>query len=122
MGDSNGGVSGGSLKVLGNDAGSLTFDEMLSERSCGPLLRCDVSTLQINVGKLCNQACHHCHVDAGPKRTEVMTGDVAERVLQLLAATPAITTVDITGGAPELNPNFRYLVIRSRELGRKIID
>jgi radical SAM/Cys-rich protein len=121
MGDSTRVGSDGSLRVLQSGASSLTFDEAL-KRSCGPLLRGPVSTLQINVGKLCNQACHHCHVDAGPKRTEVMTTEVAERLLHLLAATPAIATVDVTGGAPELNPNFRRLVTRSRELDREVID
>jgi radical SAM/Cys-rich protein len=114
-----------SLKVLkippGNDE-ALTFDGVLAKHGCGELVRGEVSTLQINVGKLCNQACHHCHVDAGPKRTEVMREAVAERVLDLLAASPAIETVDITGGAPELNPNFSRLVTRSRELGREVID
>jgi radical SAM/Cys-rich protein len=98
------------------------FDRTLAARDSGPLMRTEVSTLQINVGKLCNQACHHCHVDAGPKRTERMREKDAERVLELLAASPAIETVDITGGAPELNPNFRRLVTRSRELGRSVID
>ncbi|MEP6716255.1 MAG: arsenosugar biosynthesis radical SAM (seleno)protein ArsS [Terriglobia bacterium] len=114
-------ASDGSLRVLHSDVSSLNFEEVL-KRSCGPLLRGPVSTLQINVGKRCNQACHHCHVDAGPKRTEVMNAGVAERLLRLLAVTPAIATVDITGGAPELNPNFRRLVTRSRELGREVID
>jgi len=86
------------------------------------LLRAETTTLQINVGKLCNQACHHCHVDAGPKRTEIMKADVARRSMQLLAASPSITTVDITGGAPELNPNFRWLVQESQRLGRHVID
>jgi len=121
MGDSTKVGSDGSLTVLQSGANFLDFDGLLRQ-SCGPLLRGPVSTLQINVGKLCNQACHHCHVDAGPKRTEVMTGEVAERVLQLLAATPAIATVDITGGAPELNQKFRRLVTRSRELDREVID
>lgn len=78
-------------------------------------------TLQINVGKLCNQACHHCHVDAGPKRTEIMGRNVAERLLELLASSPATATVDLTGGAPELNPNFRLLTERAHELGRAVI-
>src|ERR1700746_648251 len=98
------------------------FDKTLLAHGVGPLLRDAVTTLQINVGKLCNQACQHCHVDAGPKRTEIMSGAVAARVLELLASSPEITTVDITGGAPELNPNFRELVMRSRELGREVID
>ena len=98
------------------------FDRVLAEHECGPLLRREVSTLQINVGKLCNQACHHCHVGAGPKRTESMRTEVAERVLALLARSGGVKTVDITGGAPELNPNFRRLVTGARELGREVID
>ena len=110
------------FKILPGSAEPWTFDGVLAQRGCGQLVRGKVSTLQINVGKLCNQACHHCHVDAGPKRTEVMGAAVAERVLDLLAAGSTIETVDITGGAPELNPHFRRLVTRSRELGREVID
>ena len=73
-------------------------------------------TIQVNVGKLCNQACHHCHVDAGPRRTERMTRATAERVIEVLAASPRVETLDITGGAPELNPNFAMLVERARAL------
>ena len=86
------------------------------------LRRAETKTLQINVGKVCNQACHHCHVEAGPKRTESMTRTVAERVVALLAESPSVTTVDITGGAPELNPSFRWLVEEARRLGRHVID
>jgi radical SAM/Cys-rich protein len=110
------------FRVLLSDPEAPTFDEILAVRGCGLLARRDVTTLQVNVGKLCNQACHHCHVDAGPKRSEMMPGAVAERVLALLASSPGIQTVDITGGAPELNPNFRRLVTRSRELGCEVID
>ena len=98
------------------------FARRLRENGRAELLRAETTTLQINVGKLCNQACHHCHVDAGPKRTEIMPADVAHRVMGLLAASPSITTVDITGGAPELNPNFRWLVEESLRLGRHVID
>jgi len=86
------------------------------------LSRATVTTLQINVGKRCNQACHHCHVEAGPKRTEMMTSETALRLIELVAATPSIETIDITGGAPELNENFRTLVSESRRLGRNVID
>lgn len=80
-----------------------------------------VETLQINVGKLCNQACHHCHVDASPKRTEMMDRRTAERVIDVLAAHPAIANLDITGGAPELNENFEWLVVEARRLGRHVM-
>ncbi|HEX4227764.1 MAG TPA: arsenosugar biosynthesis radical SAM (seleno)protein ArsS [Bryobacteraceae bacterium] len=99
-----------------------SFESTLLAHGMAPLLRESVTTLQINAGKLCNQACHHCHVEAGPKRTEVMTNATAERLLAMLEMSPAVATVDITGGAPELNPNFRRLVTRSRELGREVID
>jgi len=118
--------SGRLFKILPDREGipnhNPTFDRVLAEHGCGLLTRSEVVTLQINVGKRCNQACHHCHVDAGPKRSEMMREEVAERLLELLAASPSIRTVDITGGAPELNPNFRRLVIRSRESGREVID
>ena len=80
-----------------------------------------IEIFQINVGKLCNQTCAHCHVDAGPHRTEIMTRDTMELCLAALAKT-SIPTVDITGGAPELNPNFRWLVEQCRALGRHVID
>ncbi|MBI4617210.1 MAG: arsenosugar biosynthesis radical SAM protein ArsS [Planctomycetes bacterium] len=94
----------------------------LDERGLAPLGRGPVTTLQINVGKLCNQACHHCHVEAGPNRTEIMPERIAERILEVLAASPGIDRVDITGGAPELSPSFRRLVRGSRRLGRKVFD
>ncbi|MFQ5754873.1 MAG: arsenosugar biosynthesis radical SAM (seleno)protein ArsS [Acidiferrobacterales bacterium] len=75
----------------------------------GPLRRAALSELQVNVGRLCNQACNHCHVDAGPKRTEIMSWETMERILQW-AAQAGISQVDITGGAPELNPHFRRFV------------
>lgn len=74
------------------------------------------------MGKLCNMACHHCHVEAGPKRTEIMGQGVAERVIELLSRDAGIELVDLTGGAPELNPNFRWLVEEARRLGRRVID
>lgn len=79
-----------------------------------------VDTLQVNVGKLCNQTCKHCHVDAGPTRTEVMTREIAEQVVDAIR-TFRIPTVDITGGAPELNPSFRYLVAETRALGSHVV-
>jgi len=78
--------------------------------------------LQVNLGKRCNQACTHCHVEAGPLRAEMMDRRTAERILELLARAPGIGTLDITGGAPELNPHFRELVGRARSLGVRVID
>jgi len=98
------------------------FDATLARHGLGPLLRGKTTTLQVNVGKRCNQACHHCHVEAGPTRTEIMGEAVASRVLELLAASADVVTVDLTGGAPELNPHFRWLVAQARKLGRHVID
>ncbi len=98
------------------------FEGTLAAHGAGPLVRGPTTTLQVNVGKRCNQACHHCHVEAGPRRTEVMGAAVAARVVELLAATPSIEVVDLTGGAPELCPHFRWLVGEARRLGRRVID
>ncbi len=97
------------------------FDATLARQGIPALSRKSPATIQVNVGKLCNQACHHCHVDAGPRRTEQMARATAERVIEVLAASPRVGTLDITGGAPELNQNFAMLVERARALGRKAI-
>src|SRR5476649_2213330 len=110
------------LPAILKPAASADFRDALRQHGLGELRRHELTTLQINVGKLCNQACHHCHVEAGPKRTEIMPADVAERLMTLLAATPSIHTVDITGGAPELNANFRTLVTESRNMRKHVID
>ncbi|MEO8802724.1 MAG: arsenosugar biosynthesis radical SAM (seleno)protein ArsS [Rudaea sp.] len=99
----------------------IPFARML--RKCGVALpRTPLEILQINVGKLCDLACHHCHVEAGPKRTEIMQAKTVERILELLADAPNVHTVDLTGGAPEMNPHFRTLVRESRKLGKAVID
>ncbi|UJR80450.1 arsenosugar biosynthesis radical SAM (seleno)protein ArsS [Sandaracinus amylolyticus] len=87
----------------------------------GPLRATRIDVMQINVGKLCNQTCRHCHVDAGPDRREVMSRETMQLCLDALARTD-IPTVDITGGAPELTPHFRWLVEQVRALGRHVID
>jgi radical SAM/Cys-rich protein len=102
-------------------APDLRFGAMLERHGRGALTRDAVATIQINVGKVCNQACHHCHVDAGPRRTESMSQSTARRVLELLEASPQVNTLDITGGAPELNPNFAMIVEGARALGRDVI-
>jgi radical SAM/Cys-rich protein len=80
-----------------------------------------LETLQVNVGYLCNQTCLHCHVNAGPTRTEAMTRETADQVLEYLAASGA-ATLDLTGGAPEMNAHFRHLVRGARALGAQVID
>ncbi|RMH06556.1 MAG: radical SAM/Cys-rich domain protein [Nitrospirae bacterium] len=99
-----------------------TFEETLSRHGLAPLRARAVHTLQINVGKLCNQTCHHCHVDAGPHRSEVMSRETMEQILAVLRRYPSLTTVDITGGAPEMNPHFEFLVATCRDLGRHVKD
>ncbi len=85
------------------------------------LRRGAVETLQVNLGYLCNLSCTHCHVNAGPKRTELMERDTIELVLAYLRH-HKIRTLDLTGGAPEMNPHFRYLVTEARALGVEVID
>ncbi len=80
-----------------------------------------IETLQINLTKLCNQACHHCHVDASPKRTESMDDRTMKACLEVITRNKEIKVVDITGGAPELHPKFEWLVKEVRNLGRHII-
>ena len=109
------------MAAVSDSLSSPQFDATLARHGIGALSRNSPTTLQVNVGKLCNQACHHCHVDAGPRRTEQMTRETAERVVEVIAASARVETVDITGGAPELNPNFAMLVERARALGRKVI-
>ena len=100
------------------------FDERLEAIGELPLRATEVTTLQVNLGKLCNQACRHCHVDAGPHRTEPdvnMGSEVAEQVVRVLRQ-GGFHTIDLTGGAPELNPHFRHLVRTARELDVSVID
>ncbi len=98
-----------------------TFAEALAAAGSGNLRSTHVSVLQINVGKRCNQACRHCHVDAGPDRVEVMSASVVEACLRFLD-TSGIPTLDITGGAPELHPSFREIVVRARAAGKHVMD
>jgi radical SAM/Cys-rich protein len=95
------------------------FDEALRAGNLFPLTADGIAVFQVNVGRLCNQACRHCHVKAGPDRREVMTRETAGLLVQALEQT-SIPTVDITGGAPELNPSFRWLVEQARTLGRQV--
>jgi hypothetical protein len=97
------------------------FAESLALHGLPALRRAETRTLQVNMGKWCNQACAHCHVDAGPTRTERMESRVVERILSVLRRSEAIATVDITGGAPELNPYFRRLVNGALAAGKEVL-
>ena len=97
------------------------FDDHLAEAGLFPLHATGIEVLQLNLGRVCNQTCAHCHVDAGPDRTEDMKLDVARECMRVLAETD-IPTVDITGGAPEMSQSFRYVVEESRRLGRRVMD
>jgi radical SAM/Cys-rich protein len=100
---------------------ALDFDTALRGAGLAPLASSRIEILQINVGKLCNQTCRHCHVDAGPDRREVMSRETMSLCLRALGQS-GIPIVDITGGAPELNPNFRWLIERCHALGRHVMN
>jgi radical SAM/Cys-rich protein len=105
-----------------SELASNRFDAQLASVGLAPLRRARVSALQLNIGLRCNLACHHCHVESGPKRTEQMDRRGWQRILELLEQNPDVRTLDITGGAPELHPDFRDLVRGARSLGRRVID
>lgn len=86
-----------------------------------PLRKGQISVLQINLGKRCNLACTHCHVEAGPKRTEELTSELCEQLIELIYKFPQIKTVDLTGGAPEMNYGFKPLLEAARKTGKQAI-
>jgi radical SAM/Cys-rich protein len=94
---------------------------LLLDTDFPPLRRGRLETLQVNLGYRCNQACLHCHVNAGPTRREEMKSDTAEEVLAFLRRS-GVARLDITGGAPEINANFRFLIAAARDLGIHVID
>jgi radical SAM/Cys-rich protein len=99
----------------------MSFEQTLARRGAETPTAAEPTVLQVNLGKRCNQACHHCHVDAGPDRPEVMTDIVFDAVLTLIDRS-TIPIVDITGGAPEMHPRFRDLVRYARARGRHVMD
>lgn len=109
------------LKVLDQPSPYPGFETQLNHAGLYPFHATGITIFQINLGKLCNQTCRHCHVDAGPDRSEIMSLETVRQCMDALATTN-IPTVDLTGGAPELNPHFRWLVEQSRRLGRHVID
>jgi len=94
---------------------------LLIVREFPALKRADLQILQVNLGYLCNLSCTHCHVNAGPKRTELMDKTTIDLVLDVIKSRN-VKTLDLTGGAPEMNPHFRYLVSEARKLGVEVID
>lgn len=100
-----------------------SFDEFLKNENVELLQRVPTDLFQINIGRYCNQACAHCHVESSPRRiNEQMTRETVDQCLKIIANSPTVKTVDITGGAPELNGEFRYLVTEARKLGKEVID
>jgi len=108
-------------ELLETESGQPPFRQTVAESTSMPLRASGIDVLQINVGKVCNQTCRHCHVDAGPDRRENMSRETAEACIAALAMTD-IPVLDITGGAPEMNPNFRWLVGEGTRLERHVID
>jgi radical SAM/Cys-rich protein len=108
------------LDVLEHQADIPSFSEKLAEAGLAPLRPRAIEVFQINVGKMCNQVCGHCHVDAGPDRKEIMTRDTMQQCLDVLQHLE-VETVDITGGAPELNPHFRWFIEAIKALGKHVL-
>jgi radical SAM/Cys-rich protein len=104
-----------------NDFVLVPFQQKLEESGLYPLKSTGIEIFQINVGKMCNQVCKHCHVDAGPDRKEIMTRETMQQCLEVLINNPQLKTVDLTGGAPEMNPDFRWFVEEIKKLQRHVI-
>lgn len=113
------------LDILGqseyNGTTITPFKDKLETYGMFPLMSSTLEIMQINVGKMCNQVCNHCHVDAGPDRKEIMTKETMQHCLDALKSTPTIKTVDLTGGAPEMNPEFVWFVEELSKIGVQAI-
>ncbi|CAN5135157.1 arsenosugar biosynthesis radical SAM protein ArsS [soil metagenome] len=103
------------------DFALVPFQQKLKESGLFPLKPTGVEIFQVNVGKMCNQVCKHCHVDAGPDRKEIMTKETMQQCIDVLKNNPQLKVVDLTGGAPEMNPDFRWFVEEIKKLGRHVI-
>ncbi len=97
------------------------FQENLERSNLYPLKPTHIEILQVNIGKMCNQTCRHCHVDAGPDRKEIMTQETMQQCIDVLRKNEQLRIIDITGGAPEMNPHFRWFVEESQMLNRHIL-
>lgn len=110
------------LVVLSSVDESSRFADRLGRLGLTSLCSDRIEILQVNLGRLCNMTCAHCHVDAGPDRRELMSRTTVDACLDVLRNHPQIRTLDLTGGAPEMNPHFRDAVIEANRLGRHVID
>ena len=113
------------LKILEDgktgDFALIPFQQNLEQSDLYPLKPTQIETFQVNIGKMCNQTCRHCHVDAGPDRKEIMTRETMQQCIEVLKENPQLKTIDITGGAPELNPNFRWFIEEIKILERHVM-
>jgi radical SAM/Cys-rich protein len=103
-----------------DDFALVPFQQKLEQSGLYPLRPTQLEIFQVNIGKMCNQVCRHCHVDAGPDRKEIMTRETMNQCLDALRQYPSLKKVDITGGAPEMNPGFRWFVEEISSLGRQV--
>ena len=113
--------AGHQIDILEHEKDLPLFTDKMKTAGLFPLSPTTPEIFQINVGKMCNQVCKHCHVDAGPDRKEIMTKETMQLCLDVLEKNPSFTTVDLTGGAPEMNPDFRWFVSEIKKLNRHII-
>jgi radical SAM/Cys-rich protein len=109
------------LHVLEDETALVPFQQKLEESGLYPLKPLPTAIFQVNIGKMCNQVCRHCHVDAGPDRKEIMTRETMLQCLHVLEQNPTFSVVDITGGAPEMNPDFKWFVEEIKKLERHVI-
>ena len=108
------------LRILGSAAGCVSFKERFERSSNTHLVAANINILQINMGKRCNLSCRHCHVDAGPGRIEMMSREILNACLEI-ANEKEISTIDITGGSPEMNPHLEWFLGEAGKLGKRII-
>jgi radical SAM/Cys-rich protein len=108
------------LHVLGRIGDSPSFAGKIREINMSPLCAKGIEIFQINTGRRCNLSCRHCHVNAGPQRTEIMSKPVLDKCLEILSSFP-ISTIDITGGSPEMNPNLEWFIGEAARLNRRLI-
>ena len=108
------------LRILGQIGNIPSLAKKIREINMFPLYAKGIDILQINMGRCCNLSCRHCHVDAGPHRTEIMSRPVLEKCLEILSSFP-ISTIDITGGSPEMNPHLEWFIGEAARLNRRLI-